>query len=1060
MSFNTRARAHKSTKVPGVKLRPKVQALPADNDDGRQDDRDATASEDGDDEEDENTRKPLAHTIITFTGLSDLKTELIQKACSMGATVEGNLTEDTSHLIAAYPGSQKYHCAMRLGLYILVPEFIEDLHERWKNADEDIGMAELLDTHSLRPLQDLRVGLCGISERNAKKRALDSLREAGADVVFPITFDTEVAVLFCGVTSRQQSSTLDTIYQLRKGYIGSAEERRGANNIRCVIYEYLEDCLRVGGLLDPDDEEKYNTWNQRGKRITQDERNIIVSSYAKRTPSAMHKRIRRVQAVAAARRAGIEERLAAERLAAQAGADQKQAAALRTSLAGVDAFMEQEPPASTVDRSRASVNVLARPRDVTEGDAQDDKANSPKGEHQSQTETRNEDQAQGPSRADGEGEADVQPEQRSPSPDAPLHGLTVRVDVAGGKNASRHLLIRSALLGAGATVLAADDRSKEADYCIVPETVGFSDAPAQDSQDHWVGRGEPVTYFWLEQCLFYGIVIDPSAVASSSQQPYLRPPGVDLPMKAAKAVVVAITGFVVDDSTPERTQVTKALEAAGCKVTETFAKRSNTHLLSSRIVSEEDKSLSSTELRERGWLKEAKAQEWGIPLVGFDWLKALWTTGTVTPMATSSERQAVEGAANESINTLGETQIDLPSAGTSRDLADIRQGTEKKLAQPDVGVGGQDGVGAGNTKQGIEDNALPAPVPPPVSDAAALNVGGSSMYIARLGQDVAALFSATKRGAARVVGYGLGAADSTEAVKRGREATDDLRSTRSISVTHGASKIGGKLPPKSRRSTAAATAAGGRPGSPSVGRRSTSVGSGRASSSSVSPVKRDSTDAAARLGTTEEEEASAGQLEQEEDSLTEASRILALQREAEARRDIGQKRVRLEEGSISLACRSSQQPQVLAPLATQSHHHRSSIDESADAVQNSMKITYRDPQSEKARKILEELLSRSTVASQASDAVADGSVVEAAPESETQVEEAVTKPAAAKTDSQAKGKRRRGEGDAGGADISGREEMAIGADEGEEENKAIRDVAGRPAPAKKIQARRQPGSRR
>lgn len=57
-------------------------------------------------------------------------------ATAMGARVEGNLTEDATHLIAPMPGSEKYRCAVQLGIPILRPAWVAELRERWTNFEE------------------------------------------------------------------------------------------------------------------------------------------------------------------------------------------------------------------------------------------------------------------------------------------------------------------------------------------------------------------------------------------------------------------------------------------------------------------------------------------------------------------------------------------------------------------------------------------------------------------------------------------------------------------------------------------------------------------------------------------------------------------------------------------------------------------------------------------------------------------------------------------------------------------------------------------------------------
>lgn len=937
---------------------------------------------------------------------------------------------------------------MRLGLYIVRPDFLLQLHERWKRADDENVVDELLASCALKPLETLRVGMCGISEPKAKRKAIDTLREMGADVVFPLTFDTDVTHLFCGVTSRQQSSTLNTVYQLRKNYIGTAGERRGAKIMHCVLYEYLEDCRRAGGLLDAKDQEKYDIWRRSGKRITGDERNLILSTYPDRSPKAMEQRIHNIMLATAAKvRPEVWLPAVAARPLAQMPAPSR-GANLKSALTGVKPRQESKnAPTDDPDPGAligVKTSLLAMPRKVIHG----------------QTARRNEapmlfnpisvrNQVGDTATAKGKCPSGSVPEdeQVPPSSETPLQDTAVRLDMA-RKDSSRQLLIKSALLGAGAVVLDADDRSKRAKYCILSESIA-SPAVSTDHSIHWDGRGEPVTYFWLEQCLFYGRVIDPSALPSGSQ-PYLRPPVIDLPLDAAKSAVIALTGFISDDSTPERTQLTKALEAVGFKVTDTFAKRINTHLLSNRTLSREEQELSAQEMQRRGWLKESKAKEWSIPVIGVDWLDAIWSRGIVGELKRTISLRSQPAphlhVGNESVQSLNETQTVVPPAleGPAADPHDasdeswkIAVGLEKTISEGP----GDPPVAQAAPQPAIQPQDQKELTPAPAESFFC----GTSMYTARLGQDLTALFLGSKQ-RGEVGGPG---ANGTDAARRVGHGTDDARPVRSGSGAHGTTKLSGKLPPKSRRSAAAAAM---RNGSPVVVGRSASVGTWRDSSVSVSPAKKDAAETEAMLSYADADVEGVRGVGKE--TLSEAARILALQREAEVRRTSGDGRDagRALPTNSLMDNRDVHQHQVLAPLATQSFQQRGSMDDSEDegawprrnGETTSIKITYCDPQSEKERRRLEELLSASMVTDSALDESTDPE--NGIPGKRPHPPLPLPQP----------------EPEAGSrASKRGREEGADGGQRGDYQlAREHTDKASAAPPQKKIQARRQPGTRR
>jgi hypothetical protein len=88
--------------------------------------------------------------------LIHLQAKLIEYTNTLGGTVSGPLTEDTTHLIATEAGSQKYHCAVRLGLPILRPEWLKELRARWTKAiDYNVDGVSLLHLQRHRACSDL-----------------------------------------------------------------------------------------------------------------------------------------------------------------------------------------------------------------------------------------------------------------------------------------------------------------------------------------------------------------------------------------------------------------------------------------------------------------------------------------------------------------------------------------------------------------------------------------------------------------------------------------------------------------------------------------------------------------------------------------------------------------------------------------------------------------------------------------------------------------------------------------------------------------------------------------
>ena len=177
------------------------------------------------------------------------QTKLAQIAYQLGAEVEGALTESTTHLVANAVGSIKYQCSLRLGLFILRPSFLEECADRWRDA-KPLNLDSLLVQHSLKPLQGLFMGVCGISGAQERDRTRRQLEKLGAEVTLHMNFEKHLPSLthiICFTNSPKQSNTLHQLHRLRKGLSGSAEERRDASQIKCVWPEWIQDCEDIQG---------------------------------------------------------------------------------------------------------------------------------------------------------------------------------------------------------------------------------------------------------------------------------------------------------------------------------------------------------------------------------------------------------------------------------------------------------------------------------------------------------------------------------------------------------------------------------------------------------------------------------------------------------------------------------------------------------------------------------------------------------------------------------------------------------------------------------------------
>ncbi|SPO20864.1 related to DNA topoisomerase II binding protein [Ustilago trichophora] len=273
--MNRSARAHRSTKIPNVKLRPAQRDLgnstaslskQAQNKRSRQqddllDDREDAAHfrqlrDDGHDHGAHldadfigTSARPLKGAIISITGLSEVKSSLTQYARELGARVEGNLTEDVTHLIADRPGSEKYRFALELGMHIVSPEWILDVREAWLSG-EDVDAQDLERKHQLPALSNITI--CFSALGGAERRRLVALaQELGATVSDELRFDGTITHLVSATADPNASSSvrhlLHFLDRSRHGRNGTREQ--AASRILAVRPEWLGDCRQAAGCL-------------------------------------------------------------------------------------------------------------------------------------------------------------------------------------------------------------------------------------------------------------------------------------------------------------------------------------------------------------------------------------------------------------------------------------------------------------------------------------------------------------------------------------------------------------------------------------------------------------------------------------------------------------------------------------------------------------------------------------------------------------------------------------------------------------------------------------------
>ncbi|QRV81625.1 PTCB-BRCT domain protein [Ceratobasidium sp. AG-Ba] len=97
---------------------------------------------------------PFADIVLCFTGMgSRSRITLFEKAEALGAICDNNLTNRTTHLVAAIPEGPKYQWALKLKLPVLSVDWIPNAHAKWL-AGEPVDRDESIRTHLLIPPED------------------------------------------------------------------------------------------------------------------------------------------------------------------------------------------------------------------------------------------------------------------------------------------------------------------------------------------------------------------------------------------------------------------------------------------------------------------------------------------------------------------------------------------------------------------------------------------------------------------------------------------------------------------------------------------------------------------------------------------------------------------------------------------------------------------------------------------------------------------------------------------------------------------------------------------
>ncbi|ORY87715.1 hypothetical protein BCR37DRAFT_6376 [Protomyces lactucae-debilis] len=99
------------------------------------------------------SEKPLSHVVLCCTAVpAHQRVSITRQAHDMGATLQGALTSDVTHLVVGSSQSDKYRFAARsrTDIQLMGIDWVAQLHERWiSGQDVDVGRLEKLYRHKI-----------------------------------------------------------------------------------------------------------------------------------------------------------------------------------------------------------------------------------------------------------------------------------------------------------------------------------------------------------------------------------------------------------------------------------------------------------------------------------------------------------------------------------------------------------------------------------------------------------------------------------------------------------------------------------------------------------------------------------------------------------------------------------------------------------------------------------------------------------------------------------------------------------------------------------------------
>ncbi|KAF9078080.1 hypothetical protein BDP27DRAFT_1310729 [Rhodocollybia butyracea] len=628
-------RRNKSAKVPGVKLRPAQPGASSkiyvENDDTvRVQDSQFAGDDTG---YFDPVPRPFNGVLLCATGLSD-KLVLFKQAVELGAMTTHDLTDRVTHLIAKQHGGAKYQVALENKIPILQPSWVTESYYVWLHGD-DVDLEQSIAQHRLPIFSDIILCISGIPDILRRTEISRIVMTQGGQYVKDLNRPVRVTHLLCSGDKETD-----------KMHYAEKFNKQGEADIKLVWEEWFWDSLEFGGRFD---ESKYQARQPRPKL-----RKTLAPSETRVRPQAKPHNVADEQdddepVQASVRKpVGFQRELWRSVLAPRGYTwNEEETAlvksptkALRARFADEDGETEQED-ASILGKGRNSGSVLssvsfrransfaqlpskqkqplrrllstrlkALSQNPNSNGDDDDDMNSLDMEQGGNLGMEVDTPGAGPSNHHNAvgNQSTTSPRASTPSPapllpDKPSIFDGLKIAALGEANCQS---VKSAVQKAGGTFvedIESGDLESGADGVdiVIVRLVSGSKTFASLSLSPHV-REKFRTECWLEKCLHEVYLCPPEAHVT------FTPVGVNCPIPGTNKVHISFSGL--DEA--EKFFMTRLMKVLGVNLLSNFSKRA-THLFCPSAQG----------------LKFDKAQEWGVPVVGMDWVEELKVTGIV-----------------------------------------------------------------------------------------------------------------------------------------------------------------------------------------------------------------------------------------------------------------------------------------------------------------------------------------------------------------------------------------------------------------------------------------------